>query len=139
MVELRTPRSEGATRHLVRARAKQHLEPPRRCAYPGCGAFLASDNPGPYCSCHQAAETYNPRHDKDLDERVLWHLLGMRLGYEPQQPLSRIMATTDKQALSEAVARWRQRGAEILGLRGCKGSHHYAGWASLDDHPGRAR
>lgn len=79
-----------------------------------CGAALAADHGvgDMACSCHQR-DVYNPRHDADLDRRVLTMLVA---GYPHPVNVLRALNTSDRWAIRDCVNRWRGRGIAITGV-----------------------
>ena len=99
---------------VVKPNRAPHQKPPRvvRCVI--CDAVLASDHGvgDMACSCHQRV-AYNPRHDADLDRRVLTMLV---VAYPYPVNVLRALNTADRWAIRDCVNRWRGRGVPIMGV-----------------------
>jgi len=112
MVEMHRP-EHGSAVVVKRGRAALRTSAHRaHCVI--CGAVLARDRGvgDMACSCHQR-NVYNPRHDPDLDCRVLTMLVTA----DPcPVNILRALNTQDRWAIRDAVNRWRARGFPILGV-----------------------
>ena len=108
----RPPRPQ---RIVVKANRAPRTKPPRTVRCVICDAVLASDHGvgDMACSCHQRS-AYNPRHDADLDRRVLTMLVA---GYPYPVNVLRALNTSDRWAIRDCVNRWRRRGVTITGVR----------------------
>jgi len=102
----------GSAIVVNRGRTLRKALSPAHCVI--CGAVLASDRGlgEMACSCHGRTD-YNPRHDADLDRRVLAMLVS---AYPHPVNVLQTLHTSDRWAIRDCVNRWRRRGVAITGV-----------------------